>query len=454
MKSWEAALSMKDHKIEKFTITTLGCKVNQWESESIAKSLEANGFQAAEGSDAADVCIVNTCAVTHKAAMQSRQAVRQAARAFPGASIIVTGCYAQTAPQELARIPGVCQVIGHDDKLRIPEMLARAGGSPEAEGNSGCRQLGRHEKFATLPVMTAGSRSRPFLKVQDGCNAFCTYCIVPYARGRSRSMPPEEVIHRTAELSAAGFREIVLTGIHLGCYGLDLSPPTSLFQLLARIRSTAAIHRLRLSSIEPRELTDEIIDLAAASGSGPGGICPHFHIPLQSGDDTILKRMHRPYSAAFFKERVAKIHAVLPQAAIGVDVLVGFPGESEAAFENTLSLLDSLPISYLHVFPFSPRKGTPAYGFGDKVPPATVKQRCRWLRALGRQKKLAFYRKSLGRVHQVLVQSGGGHQSPRKKGITANYIPVWLEGEKWPSNHLVDVTLRRMDANLNVWGSE
>jgi threonylcarbamoyladenosine tRNA methylthiotransferase MtaB len=442
---------MNRNKPRKFTITTLGCKVNQWESEAIAKNLETNGFQTIQGSEPAGICIVNTCAVTHKAAMQSRQAVRKATREFPGACIIVTGCYAQIAPRELACIDGVTRVIGHADKFRIPDMLIQTDTDSGPMSCLTCRKLKPDEKFDMLPDTAPGSRSRPFLKIQDGCNAFCSYCIVPYARGRSRSMATQEVIRQIKAIASAGYREIVLTGIHLGCFGLDLSPPTRLIDLLAQIRCSTAVDRLRLSSIEPRELGDDLIDLVAASQSGPVKICPHFHIPLQSGDDDVLERMRRPYVSAFFKERVVKIHAALPQAAIGTDVLVGFPGETEAAFENTLGLIDDLPISYLHVFPFSPRTGTPACEFGNRVPHRVVKKRCQLLRELGKQKKLSFYRRCLGSRQEVLVQSA--QNGSRQKGITANYIPVWLKGNALEPNSIVKVTIHGVADDFTVWGS-
>lgn len=387
----------------KFKITTLGCKVNQYESETLARSLgRIDGgkpaWTPAGRGETADVCVINTCTVTGKAAMQSRQAIRRAARNHPRAKIIVTGCYAQTAPHEIARMERVDAIIGHQEKGLIAEKIL---GDPAFAGqkeNLPTHSAGVEAQTAGTPPAKANSRTRPFVKIQDGCNSFCTYCIVPHARGRSRSRMPNEVLDQVAGLGRAEYREVVLTGIHLGCYGVDLTPPTRLVDLIRRMQQLQLIDRIRLSSIEPRELTDDILELSAtsapATGRGAktrkGVVCPHFHVPMQSGDDRILKAMGRPYTAAFFSDRVEKIHRRIPHAAIGVDVLVGFPGEDQGAFENTYGLLERLPVSYLHVFPFSARKGTPAYSYPDRVPVETLRRRSERLRRLGRAKKRRF----------------------------------------------------------------
>jgi threonylcarbamoyladenosine tRNA methylthiotransferase MtaB len=289
--------------------------------------------------------------------------------------------------------------------------------------------------FSAMPV--GGSRARPVLKIQDGCNAYCTYCIVPYARGKSVSMSPERVLDAVRQFSAAGYPEVVLTGIHLGAWGLDLTPPQSLYRLLVMIDDTAAIGRVRLSSVEPCELADEIIGLAATSRR----VCDHFHLPLQSGSDTILKRMTRPYTAAFFKDRVKKIKAAMPDAAVGVDVLVGFPGEGDREFEETLALLNNLPVSYVHVFPFSPRPGTPACDFDGQVPPSIIRERCRVIRQLGAVRREQFSRRQKGRIATVRIEDERDRLSGCLKGVTSNYLTVLADG---------DDTLRNQDVRVRI----
>jgi len=433
----------------KFTITTLGCKVNQYESEAVAAALEKSGWTAdAHNATDAEVCIINTCAVTRKAAMQSRQAVRQAVKAHPMARILVTGCYAQTDPEALKKITGISCVIGHVAKHGIPDMLAAVPNSAEAITSPDGFNFEKTSPFMEPALSVGGRRTRPFLKIQDGCDAFCSYCIVPYARGRSSSMPFENVLENIHRLAQAGFREVVLCGVHLGCYGLDLTPPTSLFEILKQVDAGAPIHRLRLSSIEPREISDEIINLLAASEH----ICHHFHIPLQSGDDTILERMQRPYSRSFFRELVLKIRAAMPDAAIGADVLIGFPGETEEAFENTFQLIQELPVTYLHVFPFSARKGTPADRFPEKVPSQVIKSRCHSVRQLGVAKKKEFYERFIGRTLPVLIE-GQRDSSGRLKGFSANYLPACLSGEDNLKNTIAPVRIESIGKDLTLRGT-
>lgn len=450
----------REFPLKKFTITTLGCKVNQFESELIARGLaaaegHASRWERTEKGEASDLCIINTCTVTHKASMQSRQAVRQAVRNNPGARIVVTGCYAQTEPGEIRKIEGVHDVIGHGNKLEIPGRILDGDrdATPDAPGKDP-----RPPEKDVLPSWDPagpGGRTRPFLKIQDGCNAFCSYCIVPHARGRSRSMPPGAAMAHVRELARAGYGEVVLTGIHLGCYGQDLAPETSLLELLSRIHRSGDIHRVRLSSIEPRELSDEIIDLVAETNAprerGENRIrtriCPHFHIPLQSGDNDILQRMRRPYTGAFFGELVRKIRRRLPDAAIGADVLIGFPGETDAAFENTCSLVREAPLSYLHVFPFSSRKGTPAHGFADKVPGPVIKERCRRMREIGREKKTEFYGRFAGKTLEVLVESRRDPASGLLKGVAPNYLTVLIPAGDDLKNTFVNARIDRVEGD-------
>jgi threonylcarbamoyladenosine tRNA methylthiotransferase MtaB len=409
--------------MRKFSILTLGCKVNRYESDAIAEKLERDGWRRAAEDEPPELCIVNTCTVTGKAAMQSRQAIRRLEREHPGTRILVTGCYAETAPGEIRTATGIREIVGHSDKHRIPEFLREPGPVGSTLGRVG-DDLSRKREFAPMDVAIRGNRTRPVLKIQDGCDAFCTYCIVPYARGRSRSMPVEKVLENIRRLEAAGYHEVVLSGIHLGRYGPDLSPGTDLDRLLGRIEAETAIGRVRLSSIEPGELTPGIIDRVARSDR----LCPHFHVPLQSGDDTILKRMGRPYSGTRFKDLITRIHDRIPEAAIGVDVLVGFPGETGEAFDRTRRLIDTLPVTYLHVFPFSPRAGTPASRYPDPVPNRDVSERCRNVRNFGFIKKSIFYDKFINNIVEVLVEEKHDPGTNLLKGVTPNYLSVRLPG--------------------------
>ncbi|MBS3757173.1 MAG: tRNA (N(6)-L-threonylcarbamoyladenosine(37)-C(2))-methylthiotransferase MtaB [Desulfobacterales bacterium] len=421
----------------RYRVTTLGCRVNQYESESIAAALRLNGWSHAEKPHHPDLFIINTCTVTAKAAMQSRQAVRHAIREFPRAAILVTGCYAQSEPEVFAEIAGVDFIVGNADKHRIPEIVARRPSERTARPQIICHPVNKLRKFEPTPLPATHCRARPYLKIQDGCEDFCTYCIVPYTRGPSRSLPPDIVMERISRLSAGGAREAVLTGIHLGRYGRELSPQTSLYGLLQRIDAADAIDRIRLSSIEPAELSGEIIQMAAANRR----IRPHFHIPLQSGDKAILEKMKRPYTPEFFKALVVSIRENLADAAVGVDVLVGFPGEDEQAFARTFSFLESLPITYLHVFPFSPRRKTPASRYPDQVAPKTIKERCARLRRLGQSKKTEFYQKQTGRTVEVILEDKREPSSGRLKGVSANYLNVFTDGSNRYKNKRVKCRL-------------
>jgi len=427
----------------KFNITTLGCKVNQAESEAIAQDLLSAEWSPTAGCDQAEVCIVNTCTVTQKASMQSRQAIRQAIRSNPDARIIVTGCYAQCAPQEINKIEGVDYIVGHDDKLAI-SRLVRTNGDRTADNNLQAVNGGPRELlFQRMPAAISAARTRPFLKVQDGCDAFCTYCIVPYARGRSRSLPLNNVLQSVQKLAEAGYHEVVLTGIHLGAYGRDLSPAVDLAQLLRRIQESALIDRVRLSSIEPLELSREIIQIVAESDM----FCRHFHIPLQSGDDRVLKKMGRPYSRLAFQDLILRLNDLVPDAAIGADVLIGFPGEDEQAFDNTYSLLEGLPVSYLHVFPFSARPGTPAAKFTDHIPRDIIKDRCDLMRRLGQDKRVRFYRQSVGKTLPLLIETRRDAASGLLKGMSSNYLPVLIDAGDECKNKIIDVKVEKLKEN-------
>ncbi len=419
----------------KYTITTLGCKVNTAESEVLARELEDAGWTEAAGVDTADLCIVNTCTVTGKASMQSRQAVRHLQRLYPGARVVVTGCYAQTEPEAVRAMGGISAILGSSTKDRLTDLLSKM---PDGKPAAPLTKVDRKSEAPSLlppPVTPSGTRTRPFLKIQDGCDQFCTYCIVPHARGRSRSLEMDAVLEALRAFGRAGYLEVVLTGIHLGAFGTDLSPHTNLFSLLERIQTEQPMERIRLSSIEPNELSDSIVRIVTESPV----FCDHFHLPLQSGDNGVLERMHRPYDRDLYQDRVLKIRETSPNAAIGADVLLGFPGESDHAFGSTVDLIESLPLTYLHVFPFSPRKGTPAYHYPNPVPSGIIKERCKIVRELGAAKRRAFFEQQLGTLLDVLIEQRRDRETGLLRGMSSNYQSVMVDGDDSLKNSIVQV---------------
>ena len=397
-------------------IATLGCKTNQFESAALEERLTAAGWSIVPFEAGAELVIVNTCTVTAATDSQSRNLIRRARRLHPACRVVVTGCYAQVDPQALAAIPGVALVLGNEEKRDLLRLLAEEG--------DGAVRVSAIRDTTTAEVATLGSfaeRSRAFVQIQNGCDAFCAYCIIPYARGRSRSVPAEQVLQQVRDFVAAGYPEIVLTGIHIGGYGGDFTPVTNLTTLLQRLLTETRVKRLRLGSIEPTEIPDTLLDLLASSAV----LCPHLHIPLQSGDDAVLARMGRRCDTAFFGALVERIRARLPDAAIGLDVIVGFPGETEEEFAHTHAFIASLPVSHLHVFPFSKRPGTPAATMGSQIPGEVAKARAAQLRALGEGKLTAFAQRFVGREMEVVVEGGKGNA---RRGLSRNYLNVRFTG--------------------------
>ncbi len=436
--------------MKKFYIQTLGCKVNQYESDGIAAGLERQGWIKGEKNQAADVFIINTCAVTSKAGMQSRQAIRKIIRENPHARIIVTGCHAQTDPGQIQKIEHMNvegRIVCHHDKTRIAEHIhSICGDTPDLMFKAVDHT--RDNIFHGFDHAVTGEMTRAYLKIQDGCNAFCTYCIVPFARGSSVSMPESDVFRHLNELAASGFKEVILTGIHTGMYGQDLKDKSSLLDLLERMDREKPVHRVRLSSIEPGELSDGIIDLA-----GPGRIlCDHFHIPLQSGDDDILKQMKRPYTTSLFEALIHRIRAKCPNAGIGVDTLIGFPGETETHFNHTYNLIERLPVSYLHVFPFSPRKGTKAYNFDGKVDPQVIKERCTRMRKLDKFKRKAFAEANMNKRVEGLIQHKIDARTGMFKAVTSNYLTVLLDKNHGTGGKIIDLIPEQCDSKMNLMG--
>lgn len=407
---------------KKIIIKTLGCKVNQYESASFLTGFAEAGYSRVNSKAKADIVVINTCAVTAKAGAQSRQAIRQAARNNPDARIIVTGCFVEIGTDELKNDEILKNrdivFIGNSSKHTLVDSSTKEISIPFLPGS-----IRETKTISHLPVKRFGDQSRAWLRIQDGCESFCTYCIVPYTRGRSRSLDRKEVINQAKIFEQQGHREIVLTGIHLGYYGRDLDSGTDLVSILDELSRATPNVAYRISSLEPLEISDKLLSLMVERSN----IQPHLHIPLQSGNDEILKRMNRRYSTAQFREVLAKIHAHLPEAALGIDILAGFPGETDEQFEVGFDFLNSLPFTYLHVFPYSIRPGTAAAKFPNQIDGRTKEKRVTRLQELSRQKKIAFYSSQLGKNLPVLVE-GRRDGSGFLKGFTSNYVSVIFNG--------------------------
>jgi threonylcarbamoyladenosine tRNA methylthiotransferase MtaB len=404
-----------------FQIVTFGCKVNQFDSAMMAEALAGSGCAPPPADASPDLVLVNTCTVTGRADQQARQTIRRLARQHPGAKIWITGCYAQRAPEVLASLPGVARVFGNREKVRVAEMAAAvaANRGPLIEVGG----LDRQEPLQDCEVSRFPGHTRAWLKIQDGCSHACSYCIVPLVRGPGRSLPQDKVLSSLDRLAGGGFQEIVLTGVDLGQYGRDLPSETSLAHLLPRLAQRPWPFRLRLSSLEPQEITGDLVEALAALPH----LCPHFHLPLQSGSPEVLRAMGRSYSPESFRDLVMELHRHFPAAALGLDILVGFPGETAADFEATRRLVETLPAAYVHVFPFSPRPGTPAQA-RPPLPGGEVQRRAQVMRKLGREKKRAFYQAHLHRVGEVLVEGPAPGRPGWLKGLSANYLRVVLPG--------------------------
>ncbi|GIW47244.1 MAG: tRNA (N(6)-L-threonylcarbamoyladenosine(37)-C(2))-methylthiotransferase MtaB [Deltaproteobacteria bacterium] len=403
--------------MKRVSVVTLGCKVNQYDTAAILNMLPESKYRWVPFPEEADVYVIDTCTVTHKADAEARHYIHRAKRINPNGIVIVTGCYAQVSPEEIRSVEGVDYIVGNSDKFSALIKLIREG-EPQSNPKVFVSDLFKEKKraFESPEIRCFPERTRAFLKVQDGCNYRCTFCIIPYARGFSRSLPIDEVLRRMRLLVDSGYKEIVLTGVHLASYGRDIG--TSLLELLKRIEQEKIVKRVRLTSLDPADVTYDFIQFVADSET----ICPQFHVALQSGDRTILKKMRRRYTPERFIDCITRIREKIPEAAIGTDVMVGFPGETEKEFLNTFSLIKESELTYLHVFSYSKRKGTPAALMPDQVSPQVVKERSKILRELGIKKKIEFYRRFIGKKLPVLVER-------RSKGTTPNYISVRLLGD-------------------------
>ncbi len=411
---------------------TLGCKVNQYESEAMAELFAAAGYPLAADISEASIVVVNTCTVTAVSSQKSRQMIRRAAGANPNAVLAVVGCYAQSEPEVVAAIDGVDVIIGTKDRTRIVELVEAA-----LQRREQILQVGNVEEIGAFEELPhAPHRTRAFLKIEDGCNNFCAYCIIPYVRGRVRSRPLESIRTESLALAAAGYKELVLTGIHIGAYGRDLKNVT-LVDAIKTVLDAANPLRLRLGSLESAELTDELIDLL----KGDGRICNHVHLPLQAGSDAILKAMRRPYTTKNFSELTARLIREVPDVSIGTDLIVGFPGETEAHFAETLEFIKSQPFSKIHVFPYSARAGTLAATLPNQIPPQIKKLRAGLALEVAQAKAQLFSERLIGKTVEIIAETAAGGLVD---GLTKNYVRVCVPDKNIRLGAVVKVKVEKI----------
>jgi threonylcarbamoyladenosine tRNA methylthiotransferase MtaB len=432
--------------VSTFYIEQFGCRATQADGAAIERQLLDRGCTLAAAANTADVVVLNTCTVTAAADAQARDAIRKLHARNPATRIVVTGCYAQRAPDELAKLPGVSHVIGNSHKPQIIGLL-----SPVSPGSSnfvsidsltGPAAILIGDIFDQRDVLVApvlggeGHHTRPTLKIQDGCNNRCAFCVIPFVRGKSRSLPPQSVVEEIRKLANSGYKEIVLSGINLGAWGRDLSPRHDFLDLLKQILDETSVKRLRLSSIEPLDVTRDLILLFASTPR----LAEHFHMPLQSGSDKILAAMHRWYRTEHYARRVELVREHLPHAAIGADVITGFPGETDEDHATTLAFIEERPFTYLHVFSYSSRPGTRAASLLNHVASNIIKQRARELRALGEAKSAHFHRSESGRTLSALTlrPSDVPDSTEWTPALSSNYLKLRVSG-CWPVNQFVDV---------------
>jgi threonylcarbamoyladenosine tRNA methylthiotransferase MtaB len=408
-------------------IATLGCKVNQYDSAVIQARLAARGIEHADFDTSADAYVINTCTVTDRADVESLRLARRARRLNPNARIVMTGCLAQANPARLATAAEVDAVVGLGRADDLERAILDGGGERVMVSN-----LRKVRPPIEISAVTPAGHTRAFLKLQEGCDQFCSFCIVPTSRGTSRSVEPRQVMAAIDGLAARDFKEVVLSGVHLGGYGKDLSPATSLNALLEMIAERSPIRRVRLSSLDPEELTDSIIAILAGSDV----FCPHLHLPLQAGEDRTLNRMRRRYDTGFYRARVERVLEAIPEAAIGTDLIVGFPGETDNDFKCYFRFVESLPLAYFHVFPYSVRAGTTAAKLDGRVAPAEIRQRAQALRELGEEKRGAFARRFSDAKLRVLLEERAA--DGRLAGLSRNYLRVAVAGTDELRNHEVE----------------
>ncbi len=420
--------------MSKFSVRTFGCRCNQADSAAIREGLCRRSMSEVENANDADFIIVNTCTVTHRSDQQIRQTLRRLHRENPDANVIVTGCYAERDPETLAAIPGVRLVIGNAERDRLPEILDDL--EHQAQGKIIHAPLSADADCLLSPMASTGGKTRPLVKLQDGCDCRCSYCIVPHVRGPGRSVRPENILAEIRSLVDAGFQEIVLTGINLGTYGRKIKGHGHLIDLLRDIVPIPGLGRVRLSSIEPMMFERAIIQLVAENSV----FARHFHVPIQSGSDRILKAMRRPYRAARIRELFRAVQEAIPDVGLGTDILVGFPGETDEDFAETCTLVQESPLTYLHVFPFSPREGTEACALPGRIPSAVMKQRLHRLLDISREKSLAFRRRFLGQILPAITLAKE-EDLGESVVLTSNYIHVRIPGLAIPPNRLLNICI-------------
>lgn len=429
----------------KIAFATLGCKVNQFDTAIMEEEAKRLSCEIVPFDEEAEIYVINTCTVTGRSDHQSRQLVRRAFNKNRGCKIVVTGCYAENGIEELSRMDGVEAIIGNAGKNNIKRYIEVLNEQKEQfiyVGDKG-------DKGPINQPMIKGfdGRTRAFLKVQDGCDSGCSYCIIPKVRGISRSLPPDKVIEQARLFEQEGFKEIVIAGIHLGSYGKDLLPKIDLSDLLARIVEKTSIPRIRISSIDPNKVDERLIALILSSDR----ICRHLHIPIQSGDDLTLKRMKRGYSSSYYRDLVIHIKERIPDIGIGTDVIVGFPGEDEEAFENSFRLLGSIPVDFFHVFSFSPRVGTEAASTPGRVTKVVMEQRNLVMRDLGSGKGQQFRSKFVGRRLTLLIEDERDQPTGLLKGYSDNYLRILIEGNDNLNGSLVTAIIEGVNGN-NLMG--
>ena len=432
-------------------LITLGCKVNQYDTQAMQEIMLRNGYTVVGDNNPADVCIINTCTVTNAADQKARQVIRRAIRKNPDTEILVTGCYAESDREAIEAIPGVSLVFGNREKADLQKYLDIVHQSWIEKDRSPLLQIDpvyhdavrEHANFS-MSVSEAGKHTRALIKVQDGCSAFCTYCIIPYVRGRMTSRPLPDIVQEAKQIAANGYKEIVITGVHLGAYGLDIGRQTTIADILEHIHPIDGIERIRFSSIEAMNFPPDLVDRMAALPK----CMPHFHLPLQAGSDKILRQMRRRYTRAEFSRLVEKLRTSFPDVGITTDIMVGFPGESNADFEESLQFVEEIGFSQLHVFRYSPRRGTPAADYADHVPPHVSAERSKAMIALGKQLGTNFRKRMLGKTMKVLVEDSREGVDGHLAGFTENYLRVLTDVSDSEVNRILPVKLTALEGEF------
>ena len=418
--------------MKRASLHTLGCRLNQAETAVLAARLRHDGYHIVEYGEPTDLLVVNTCSVTEDAERTCRYVIRKTLRHSPDAFVAVTGCYAQTGVQQLRTIPGIDLIVGNQFKWDLPSCLPAPHDLKKQPDTEVLHTRTIDREDFTLPTYGEPDSTRALVKIQDGCNVMCSFCLIPFARGHERSRLRDDVIREAEILVAGGYREIVLTGVNIGQYRQD---GLNLVGLIAQLEAINGLDRIRISSIEPTTITMDLIDRMASSSK----LCPYLHIPLQSGDDTILASMNRPYNIEKFVHLIHRAVAEIPNLGLGTDVMVGYPGETEKAFEHTLDIARELPFSYFHVFTYSPRPGTAATKVPNQIPVAVARERAKILADLSRLKRLAFAERYIGSTVSVLFESGSADGF--RVGVTANFLKVSVPSALDLTNHLKEVRI-------------